>query len=98
MQALAGGRPFVATRQSNAGELVTHGHTGFLVETPEAVARASLRLLGDPIHLDWMKAQTRAVDLTPWSGAALGPATTMAYGLCDAAPVRRKARALGSMM
>ncbi len=49
MEAMAAGRPVVATRVGGVPELVVHGRTGLVVEPddPEALARAVLRLLGD---------------------------------------------------
>lgn len=81
VQAMAAGRPFIATRLPGLGEVVRPGVAGLMAEGPEAVARAALQLLEDPDRLTAMRAAAARSDVSDWALSALGPATTAAYGL-----------------
>ncbi|MHA6326417.1 glycosyltransferase family 4 protein [Roseivivax sp. CAU 1753] len=81
VQALAGGRPFLSTRLPGLSEVVVPGVTGVTADDGGGVARAALGLLGDQARLARMQAAARGSDLSAWALAALGPATTRAYGL-----------------
>lgn len=62
MEAMAAGRPVVATRVGGVPELVSHGVTGLLVEParPEGIERALLELATDPALRDRLAAAGRA--------------------------------------
>ena len=60
LEAMAMGRPVVATRVGGIPELVRHGRDGLLVpRQPEAVAEALLRVLRDPEELRRMGTEAR---------------------------------------
>lgn len=56
LEAMAAGKPVVASRVGGVPELVVDGETGFLVppRDPEALARGVLTLLGDPARAEAM--------------------------------------------
>jgi glycosyltransferase involved in cell wall biosynthesis len=61
IEAMAAGKPVVATDVGGVRSLVADGETGFLVppRDPDALASACLRLLGDPAACERMGAAAR---------------------------------------
>jgi glycosyltransferase involved in cell wall biosynthesis len=69
LEAMASGRPVVATAVGGVPELIEHGREGLLVEpTDEAVASALTEVLGDPESASRMGARARArAEAFDWS-------------------------------
>jgi len=63
LDAMASGLPVVATNVGGIPEIVKHGETGLLVppRDPEAIARAILALVGDPVRRAGMGAKGRGM-------------------------------------
>jgi glycosyltransferase involved in cell wall biosynthesis len=89
IEAMAHGRPVVATRVGGIPELVIDGITGFLVEPGDrdGLRSALQRLLDDPALRRRMGAAARAaVRRCSWD--AVAAETVAAYGFTPAAPTR----------
>lgn len=81
LEALAAGKPVVATDIEGTREAVSDGRTGVLVPPadPEALARAVRRLLADPAWAGQLAAAGRAEVQTCFSAAAMVAAVTQVY-------------------
>ncbi|MFO7273404.1 MAG: glycosyltransferase family 4 protein [Bacillota bacterium] len=81
VEAMAAGRPVVATRVGGLPEVVVDGETGFLVEPedPEALARAIRALLADPARAARMGAAGRERVRKLFSAERMAEATAALY-------------------
>ena len=91
-EAMAAGRPVVATRVGGIPEVVQHGQTGLLVppKDPVALANALARLLGDPQRAASMGAKAREIAVEQYSPAKAAMKTERVF--LEALDAYRRAR------
>jgi glycosyltransferase involved in cell wall biosynthesis len=84
LEAMAAGKPVVATRVSAVPEVVADGETGLLVpaDDPKALALALLALIHDPTNAVRMGQAGRARVLSEFSAAAMVERTIDVYNAC----------------
>lgn len=81
LEALALGRPSVATAVVGSRDVIAHGRNGILVppSDPAALARATLDLLASPIHAAALAEEGRALVHSRYSTSRMLAATTQLY-------------------
>lgn len=91
MTALAFGRPIVATNVGGIGDVIEHGHSGWLVEcAPDDLAEAVVEALSQPVKAERLGGNARALAETVYAWEAIASDMVTSYRECATASGRSK--------